>query len=103
MAIWTLASDESGEFQASEPHAFLVGGALVPGAAEQVEDLRTALQSWCTKNHVEYPPHATAHRQAGRGKVVEELIALGSSWLTAHQGFFVGVLCKPSAIKAEAS
>jgi hypothetical protein len=103
MGIWTLAADESGKFDTGESHAFLVGGVLLPGAADQVEDLKEPLQAWCAKNRTPYPPHATTLRQAGKWNVTEELVGLSARWLAKHQGFFVGVLCKRGATEADAA
>jgi hypothetical protein len=103
MSTWTLAADESGSFDSAEPHAFLVGGVLLPKPADKVEDLRGPLQAWCKKQRVDYPPHATALRREGQWRVTDELVALSARWLASHKGSFVGVLCKRVASEADAA
>lgn len=90
--IWTLAIDESGQFEAqsagetaSDQHV-LLGAVLCPGDAATLDARWTALmKATCKQLGVSYPPHATELDDQAREELVRatsaDVAALGGQWI----------------------
>ncbi len=100
MGEWTLALDESGQFEGShlegerdERVGLIVGGVLFPGAPAQVETpWRDALRKACRATDLKFPPHSTDFDDEARAN----LGALACNLVSEANGRWVAVVQEPS-------
>lgn len=100
MGEWTLALDESGQFEGShiegerdETVGLVVGGVLFPNAPREVEtSWRKSIRELCEKKGLRFPPHATEFDESARN----DLGALASDLVSKANGHWIAVVQDPS-------
>jgi len=95
MTVWTLATDESGSFDKKEDVALIVGGVLLPGAADSHDDLREQLRRQCQDFSLRYPPHAAPLHRDLHSDWAWELTRTCLNWLATRGGVFVALASRP--------
>lgn len=90
---FTLATDESGDFERDGRDRLVVAGVLVSAHPNELDrDLRFHLRDWCSKNGVTFPPHATEVRRSKGTDGMISLLGVVGEAASIRSGFVVGVI-----------
>ncbi|GAB4195507.1 MAG: hypothetical protein OHK0013_01730 [Sandaracinaceae bacterium] len=93
---FTLATDESGDFEQADHGWLVVAGVLARGDLRQLdEDLRPRLRAYCQVTGPSFPPHATEIRRKRGPEGVGALLATIGAAPSVRDGFVIGVLDRP--------